>query len=302
MEWIGFRNIPRQIRDEHRRRADETLLRAWDSAIGTRQLEARRDVVLYHYTTLAGLRGILTSGYLKAFDTAKYANEVPYRQRRTAELLDDIIEGEGDESLGTILRWSRSLLDHPALATRLFGASLCEADSNPILWMNSEGRSSEVAIGFAIDPGLYGHSIDQMIFGGMVKMLYNEDEQRACVRALAAATKEILSLRPLVIRELVVSSLTAFLSSLHVLLKEPKYAPEDEWRLAGSCFVRDTVPARRSPEDQFDHLALFGDFFPRRPLPFLEVILSSRLTALRLVSEIRTWLREAGISDEVSIR
>lgn len=300
LNWYGIRGVPTSTLHAMRARVDELLLGAWDRVIGSRQLDFRRLGTLYHYTTIDGLRGILSSGCLRAFDTSRYEDEIPYRDDQIFKWLEHTVHATTDDQHQRVLLCSVDLLRNPRLAVRSFASSLCESSENPALWQRFGDQGRGVAIGFGTNEAIGGFTDDtDLLWAGAVQMLYDETEQVACMNALADAAAAALASRPLIIPEVIASCLSAFLSSFRVVLKHPKYAEEKEWRLSVSYFAEGELPIRHAAGAEHDHIEVFRNPFGQIPVPVQEIIVGPLFQAPPSADEMRSWLQDTGLDPNV---
>jgi hypothetical protein len=206
----------------------------------TRQLFA--DVpgdVLYHYTSFAGMTGIVGSGELRASDI-RYMNDSA-ELRHTLELLKNhitqrIIDGTDHPRLhNQLLEW----LSHRVVGgPMLFGASF-RANGNLLSqWRGYNTHGKGVSLGF--DPGYIRACADRQQFE-VAKCLYAPDQQRKLITdlvdAIEATAMDLGEVEDPAQRHPSQSCYNVFehiegdLLRIAAILKHPSFEEEQEWRL-----------------------------------------------------------------------
>jgi len=189
--------------------------------------------VLYHYTTQAGLLGILESQEIWATHT-QYLNDKTEYLHALKMVRDrlDVVEKQGDLTLvdKDSLAVMREGLDGiQGLCVCVF--SLSKRDDSLSQWRAYGGGSGGFAVGMSretLEAVCNRHSLK------MGKCIYKIDEQQQLVEQLVdAVLREALTLRqPGVLwRDEVMKIMTTCMNRYAPLLKHESFSEEEEWRL-----------------------------------------------------------------------
>lgn len=215
-----------------------------DSIIERLSQATPRDT-LYHYTSLSGLLGIVSSGVLRASDV-RYMNDSA-ELRHTLDLLSThvtrrIVSGVDNPTLlDQLLEW----LSHRIISgSMLFGASFRENGNLLSQWRGYASQDKGVSLGF--NPRHLLACADRQGFK-VAKCLYDRGEQGRLVEQIIDAVEVQANREPPLAASdngatswhHVFEQLEGDLLQIAAVLKHPSFEEEQEWRLVspliGSC-------------------------------------------------------------------
>lgn len=236
---------------------------AWPKIVESFQLSGRAVIeqytripadacdIFYHYTTRAGLEGILRSGGLRATYRMKMndAGEFNYARNIVYEELDGIGRYPNLPPVAlNLVKYTRKNLDQFLKNTtgisRTYCACLTVSPDHPEQWASYADNGKGFAIGFNLHRFLnmqIGKVKRREPFVFCAPVIYDESEQRALVWRLVKTgicdlktfaetcsqkSKDITALRDRVTREIVVC-----LFAMIDFIKSPTYSSEREMRL-----------------------------------------------------------------------
>ena len=207
--------------------------------------------VFYHYTSRAGLEGILTSGGLRATNRLNMNDEgeLVYAIRIMYEVLEEVGQRRDLPSIvGSLAHWSRVNLDRILSEAIDNSSSYCACLSvspdDESQWRRYADEGNGFAIGFNMHQILNAQGPrlkDGLPFLLCAPVTYEEGKQRDLPRRLVEAgirdmqtflakcsqdSERLTALRDRVMKEIVVCIVT-----LIDFIKAPKYASEREMRL-----------------------------------------------------------------------
>lgn len=191
--------------------------------------------ILYHYTDLSGLKGIVRSHSLWASDIKSLndESEVQYSRDFLKSLTDDYFDNATDSYSVHLLKLAITGLATATTHLDTFVASLCEDGDNLSQWRAYGSRGAGVAIGFDYET-LCDVASDQDYT--LLRVIYKEDEQRNELEPVISDSERI-------IRDWGASPSEAPAAEMQVLLlgfglltalmpiKNPAFRDEHEWRL-----------------------------------------------------------------------
>jgi hypothetical protein len=179
---------------------------------------------LYHYTTLSGLLGIVSSKVLWASDV-RYMNDAA-ELRYTLDLLTEAIQtrirwGNGKACL--LEHFSDWIIDRLNQGHMLFAASF-RANGNLLSqWRGYSTVGKGVSLGF--HPAHISHWADEQAFQ-VGRCIYDlEQQQRLVLQAVDAVCQMNLP------EDQLFAAVETDLLRLAVLLKHPSFQEEEEWRV-----------------------------------------------------------------------
>jgi hypothetical protein len=195
---------------------------------------------LYHYTSLAGMMGIIDSGVLRASDI-RYMNDSA-ELRHTLDLLVDqvtrrLVAGTDNPALlNQLLDWlSHRIVGGPLL----FGASF-RANGNLLSqWRGYSAHGKGVSLGFnpahivrcASEPGFQ-----------LARCIYNSAEQIRLIEQIIDAIERLAAkLGPDnndASWSRVLSNVEGDILRIAAVLKHPSFAEEEEWRLVSPVLAK----------------------------------------------------------------
>jgi hypothetical protein len=192
-------------------------------------------ITLYHYTSLSGLLGIVSSGELRASDV-RYMNDSA-ELRHTLDLISTqvtrrIIAGtDCPELLDRFLEWLSHGIVGGAL---LFGASFREKGNLLSQWRGYSGHGKGVSLGF--NPRWLLQRAEQQFL--VAKCLYDKVAQNKLVEQIVGAVERHTSDgtrgdRPDCRASFmgIFEQIEGDLLRIAALLKKPSFEEEQEWRL-----------------------------------------------------------------------
>jgi len=234
--------------------------------------------LLYHYTTLSGLLGIIANSSIWASDV-RYMNdasELTYAAEMIAAVVAETLESVEDEALCSALPKRTGFANAFEHGSRPFVACFCEEHDLLSQWRGYRGDEPGFSLGMDV-PGIAR-------VGGLPpnthlrKVIYDENEQAAAVRAV---TKEWLQVARLMIERgedpsavfpyPAIWALQGALTEHHLCFKHPAFAEEREWRLIKLVDVREEMGlvAHQRSQDQmseaFERMREFGHEPPDLP-------------------------------------
>jgi hypothetical protein len=226
---------------------------------------------LFHYTTLAGMQGILRNrnlwlGHITSFNDP---NELQYGQQIVFDVINEFMRQENDSAV-------RTFLGEILVNSRVFGKSVhhafvvcfCESGSLLSQWRGYAGRGDGYSLGFEFsDATRISSSVNELEEGTIPffrKVIYSLEEQRKLVesylREVANAAREELGMRMGNVPHSTIMSFHATNTIFDMVLcfKNPAFAEEKEWRL-----IRVTMDSHQPEGVQFRESA--GGLVPYRP-------------------------------------
>ncbi|MEP0547414.1 MAG: DUF2971 domain-containing protein [Rhodothermales bacterium] len=232
---------------------------------------------LYHYTDLAGLRGILASRSLW-FSHATSLNdplEIQYGQDLIADALNSAMAAESNDEARTFLR--QITVQVQAFGRALFHsfvACFCEDDDLLSQWRGYADRGGGYCIGFEFsDATRTTSSLDSLDKGRspfLRKVIYDEDGQRklasdyiqqvtdAAKAALATGISKAYGSMPGYVPSVMAMQAANVLLDMMLVFKHRAFREEKEWRL-----IRVTMDNHEPESIQFREA--YGGLAPFRP-------------------------------------
>ncbi len=207
--------------------------------------------ILFHYTTMAGLEGILRSGGLRATYRMKMndSGEFDYAQRIIYEAMKEV------EQQGKLPRVAMSLLKYTRLnlndklkntpdQSRSYCACLTLESDHPNQWESYAEHGKGVAIGFDLRK-LFQAQVERKMNGMPILMFgpvtYEElDQQKLVLRLVEAGIKDLqlfsrtissISTDIVALRDKITEELIVYLFVLINFIKRPSFGSEREIRL-----------------------------------------------------------------------
>lgn len=199
--------------------------------------------ILYHYTSLAGLMGILTSKALWASEI-KYLNDAEELKYLGNITRTAILQRKGDDdATSEILRqfseWTKHRLDSGHL---LFVCSFTENGNLLSQWRGYCPHGKGVSLGFSPGRILTAASEQSFLVG---KCIYDRATQDSVVSELISAVISLavergptLQMAPSQSYNAVFEELELDLLRSAALLKNPAFREENEWRLVSPFHIR----------------------------------------------------------------
>jgi hypothetical protein len=200
--------------------------------------------VLYHYTTPAGLLGIVDDGAIFLSDAAflNDSSEIIYARALVSGVLHDHAVAEADPMKAFMLELASHSLQIEDGATsrfRYYVASFCEAPDLLSQWRAYGNPGSGYAIGFqSIGLIAAGGRFDPLKKVKLRKVVYDETEQRCVVDRIVAHWAAGLPSDGLDEDGAADCSGALLLAVAYILpqLKHPMFREEREWRLLVRLF------------------------------------------------------------------
>ena len=170
---------------------EEKSLTVKESLARTCILPESRPSTVYHYTSITGLRGILSSGQLWATNV-KYLNdssEYAYADRLVGEVFDDLKPSELMRKILTIVT------DNPqSRGFDVYTSCFCESGDLLSQWRAYAGHGTGYAIEF--DWTILGEIVSKQDYDLAGRVEYVETQQRDLIRSIVEQ-----SLKPLIERD-----------------------------------------------------------------------------------------------------
>jgi hypothetical protein len=203
--------------------------------------------LLYHYTTLTGLLGIVQDSTLWASDI-RYMNDSA-ELKHSADLIrmevqDRIARGQGKANLlGQFVDWVVNRITNGHL---LFGASFRSHGNLLSQWRGYSAHGKGVSLGFSAGYILECATLQHFQIG---KCIYEPERQRQLVRQVVDAVEQQVdanikggeSRQQLsVIYRTVFESIELDLLRIAAILKHPSFQEEKEWRLVSPVYADHT--------------------------------------------------------------
>jgi hypothetical protein len=203
------------------------------------------ELILYHYTTIEGLKGILNDRSIRCshITVLKDSSELEYGKEIIINILNRYLELEKESTVNNFLKTLAMLIE--AFVTNLYRvyiACFCEADELPNLWEEyaNNGKGFNLKILFNSDTG-YSHDITNIPSNSkplLRKAIYDPKIQNDIVEnyisLLVTSIKEALIKRkyfPPAWDYISAVDLVNILYEIMISLKKQKYKKEQEWRL-----------------------------------------------------------------------
>jgi len=203
--------------------------------------------LLYHYTTLTGLLGIVKDCTLWASDI-RYMNDSA-ELKHSADLIrvevqERIAKGQGKaDLLGQFVDWVGNRITNGHL---LFGASFRSHGNLLSQWRGYSAHGNGVSLGFSADYITACAASQQFQIG---KCIYEPEKQRKLISQVVDAVEaqvEITTKGPESRQELasiyrtVFESIELDLLRIAAILKHPSFREEEEWRLVSPVYTNHT--------------------------------------------------------------
>jgi len=284
--------------------------------------------VIYHYTGIDGLKGILESNRLWA-SAAHYLNdssEIEYGCDLAAgELAHWLETNENVESFAVnVLKSIHRILTHPisrlSRGATIYVACFCQ-DGNLLSQWRAYGQAGGYSLGFEVDNdwqsmrlGMPGELWDSTL----VKVIYVRDDQRRRINSILRqgfeAVRDIVpDERVLVGADVakllvdVVQYLSELLLNQIVTFKNPAFREENEWRLVVRPNLirgQDRKPPSRGPSPKFKFRQSRGSLIPYLELhptddkiPLKSVRYGPSLVGNRVEGPLRLLLADCGFTN-----
>jgi len=247
---------------------------------------------LYHYTTLDGLKGMITSGCIWASDVRfmNDASELSYASGLVAEETRRVFESTSDERAKVILPHTSTILNAFDVGPRPFSACFCTDPDLLSQWRGYTNSQVGYSLGLDFRFPLEGHS-DFLPPPLLRKVIYDPEEQRSWVRRITeqwlnTGFKLLDTMTDLSPADVFVGSpirqLGLALSEQHLCFKHQGFEEESEWRFIILVDVNGLQPLGQEPSE--------GQEVKSQPTP--EIMF--RPTSLGLVPYVELPLRAVG--------
>jgi hypothetical protein len=202
----------------------------------TKKLRGSIPPTLYHYTSAAGLKGIIENSQLWA-SNARYLNDST-EVLLGIEHLSDILTSEQRRQvaakrialLDTLLDWIKTL---ERVADRVYAVCFCEKDDLLGQWRGYANMGGGYCIGF--DPKEIDTRRERKLEPRLRKVIYTEDEQLSAIHEILQAVYEWVDAlgrrgSEQQIAEAADDAIIEFFGLLPTF-KDKSFAQEEEWRL-----------------------------------------------------------------------
>ena len=190
---------------------------------------------LWHYTDLAGLHGIITSGALR-FGDSRFLNDRTERAYGLGVLKDALTHYAGQYDLQDLLRQTENILPVAARLIHLYLCSLSETCESVSQWQRHGAEGRGYCIG--LDVSSFPKAVIDEWNIKLHRMVYDAEEQRKIVQEHLARIAQAwdhdtkMTSRDRDDWIAIYASMCAVqLEKLILLFKNPQLADEREWRL-----------------------------------------------------------------------
>ncbi len=260
------------------------------------------DELLYHYTTIGGLQGIVESQCLWASDV-RYMNDsaelqyiIRLLRERNESTSSPIGEGSQDRSLlAQFIDWIEYRMTNGHM---VFAASF-RANGNLLSQWRGYSR-----IGKGVSIGFKGSDIQQLLTDKQFQLgrcIYRREDQIALIDrvldSLSTMIKQFELENPDTEREYFFSLIEADMLRIAALLKHPSFAEEDEWRIV-SPVITDYLSAPVKFREGKSMLIPYYEFplsLQNEAIPIEHLFLGPTPNSALSLNSIRLYLRKQGI-------
>ncbi len=212
---------------------------------------SENDIVLYHYTNMAGLRGIINDRSIW-FSHTKTLNdplEIKYGQDLIISILDEyLVDQDNVDILSLIDGLKTGFKAFNVIDYHTYVACFCSIDNLLSQWRNYGGDGGGVNVGIFInDQTKFYHDLDNNISGGHIilrKVIYDPEEQIEYVKSymdiiISASRDGIKNFEehgglPDGWASTTSMDVVNVLFDFMLTFKNPVYKEENEWRLIKS--------------------------------------------------------------------
>ena len=225
-------------------RALDAALGATSALVGQSRAECQKEQpdLLFHYTTSAGMRGILDASRLWAtnFRYLNDASEIGYGVKLFEELINDRLAKTKNEILTEFLTRSLRTTNGFDGMFDCYIACFCERDDLLTQWRTYAGSGGGYALGFSTkEIGRRWGQLDRIQDFTLRRVVYEVDRQKALLAEVIDQTLEVLAegTKGISIAEAnsVIARCCGFVRSevadYLLSFKHPAFAVEQEWRI-----------------------------------------------------------------------
>lgn len=234
--------------------------------------DIQEEIVLYHYTTLEGLNGIINNRnlWLSHINTFNDPLEIKYGQEIISHEITEKIKDHADQEIRTFLNsllvhikaFGDELIHHP------FVACFCEIDELLSQWRTYSDSGGGYSLGFKFSPNTKISSklpeIEEHRSAILRKVIYEEKKQRKLINeylsTIIKAANSIIKKdtnKDLKIHVMALESINIILDML-MTFKNPAFKEEREWRLIH-------VTREDFQPDNVEFRVAGNNFIPYRP-------------------------------------
>jgi len=259
------------------------------------------DELLYHYTTISGLKGIVEDQSLWASDV-RYMNDSA-ELHYIISLLRDCSEAyqEHKKFLNQFINW----MSHRVTNGHMVFAASFRANGNLLSqWRGYSQVGKGVSIGFKSEDVLALALDNQFQLG---RCIYQRDKQITLISGvidnLLLTSKEMNLLSSAANLDSLFNNIEADMLRIAALLKHPSFAEEDEWRLVSSV-VTDYLSAPVYFREGASMLIPYYAFplvskhslAEREQVPIEHAFLGPTPNSILSLNSIRLYLQKKGVS------
>ncbi len=251
------------------------------------------DELLYHYTTIGGLQGIVESRCLWASDV-RYMNDSAELQY-IIRLLRERNENKDRGLLAQFIDWIEYRMTNGHM---VFAASF-RANGNLLSQWRGYSR-----IGKGVSIGFKGGDIQQLLINNQFQLgrcIYRREDQITLIdRVLGSLSSMITQFEqdnPGAEREYFFGLIEADMLRIAALLKHPSFAEEDEWRIV-SPVITDYLSAPVKFREGKSMLIPYYEFplsIQRQAIPIEHLFLGPTPNSALSLNSIRLYFRKQGI-------
>ncbi|HSI47739.1 MAG TPA: DUF2971 domain-containing protein [Ideonella sp.] len=228
--------------------------------------------ILYHYTSVDGLLGILRSGelwathldFLNDSSEGKYAHEVMWRIFNTAVDIEPCLDSDGISCLHHYQSFLENKGPLDASKQMAFTVSLTEAGDLLSQWRGYCPPGGGISIG--LDTKSLAAAAAEQQFS-LVKCVYHEHEQRDLIQKFVVDLVNSCKILDSQSRQTEFAAAHAGLLSIALQVKHPAFQEEKEWRLVKTI----NTPRVALRESEMNYRAARN-----LPIPYLKFKLPTR--------------------------
>ncbi|WP_165368508.1 DUF2971 domain-containing protein [Serinicoccus sediminis] len=196
--------------------------------------------LLYHYTSLDGLEGIITSSSIWASDPRflNDSSELTYAAGLVDEWVQEAVSSSTSvsEQVKSYLPDLHGLVDMPAMGLHPFIACFCEEGDLLSQWRGYGSSQAPVSIGLSLRPSVSRLRLPNQTT--LEKVVYDPNQQRAAVTEVVETWLITLAAllddgfpRSALLPEPAREALMRALREQYLCFKHPSFSEEREWRL-----------------------------------------------------------------------